>query len=183
MRYVLDDLDINNFVHAWLRHLSTGDPEAADLLHAATADSFSGGLFLLRNIGPQKRTSFAATEQLILYAVLAVYQDPTLPWTRQSWQGTRHHIQHAFAHANTLGRSKVAIALLTRAAKRSTTDPSPGSSPMSSDPSVDDPARLAARNKKTVGTFNRDVDAARLLDPTISLDSLLGEEGRKTEDV
>ena len=79
MRYTLDDLDINNFVHAWLRHLATGSPEAVHLLHAATDDPFSGGCFLLRNVGPQKRTSFAATEQLILYAVLAVYQDPPCP--------------------------------------------------------------------------------------------------------
>lgn len=170
MLYILGDLDINNFVHAWLRHLATGTPQAADLLHAATVDPFSGGLFLLRNIGPQKRTSFAATEQLILYAILTVYQDPTLPWTQQPWQGTHHHVQHAFAHANALGRAGVAAALLTRPDERSS-QPSPGSHPPPSSSSVDDPARPAAYGPKSVGTFDRDVDAATLLDPTISVDS------------
>ncbi|NYF16530.1 hypothetical protein HDC37_001355 [Microbacterium sp. AK009] len=182
MLYILGDLDINNFVHAWLRHLATGTPEAADLLHAASVDPFCGGLFLLRNIGPQKRTSFAATEQLILYAVLTVYQDPTLPWTQQPWQGTHHHVQHAFAHANTLGRAGVAAALLTRTAERSSR-PSPGSRPPPPGSSVDDPPRPTAFEQETVSTFDRDVDAATLLDPTISVDSALKDQSPRAEDL
>lgn len=163
MRYTLDDLDINNFVHAWLRHLATGSPEAVHLLHAATDDPFSGGCFLLRNVGPQKRTSFAATEQLILYAVLAVYQDPALPWTRQPWQGINHHVQQTFAHANTLGRSGVAATLLTRGTERGTSRAGADRRSPPSRHCEDDPSQQITSNQQTADTFDRDIAAATLL--------------------
>lgn len=182
MRYILDDLDINNFVHAWLRHLATGNPEAVTLLLAATDDPFSGGCFLLRNVGPQKRTSFAATEQLILYAVLTVYQDPALPWTRQAWQGTNHHVQHAFTHANTLGRSGVAAALLTRVTERDTTRTAADNSSPTTGRGDNERPQRATSNQETVQAFNRDIEAAILLAPTLRLDGILADnDGRATE--
>lgn len=175
VRYGLGDLDIDLFVRAWLRHLATGTVARSDLLAAAAEDSPSGGYFLISNVGPKPGFAFAATEQLVLYSVLAVYQDMDLRWVEQPWQGTDHHLRHAFAYANQLGRSGVARVLLERIAERSTRPPAPAS-PLLPAPVGDDLAERAAHDRAVAGTIDRDIQAARLLDPTLSLDRLLLED-------
>lgn len=179
VRYALGDVDVDTFVRAWLRHLAAGNMVRRDLLHAATLDDpAAGGHFLISNVAAGRGFAFAAEEQLVLYAVLAVYQDDDLRWVEQPWQGTEHHLQHAFAYANRLGREGVARVLLERVVERSTIHwpPSPDPlSPVARPPTS--PAQLAAHDREVAETVNRDIRAAALLAPHLSLDTIfLGDD-------
>jgi hypothetical protein len=178
LQFFLDDLDVDDFVHAWSRHLATGRVTARDLLTAAIDDAAAGGYFLISNVGPKAGFAFPAKEQLVLYAVLAVYQDVDLRWMDEPWQGTDRHVQQAFAYANQLGRSGVARVLLERVAERSATHrPPPPQDPLLPAPSGDSPGDLAAYDRAVAAAIDRDIRAAAVLDPNLSLDSiLLGED-------
>lgn len=176
LRYVLGDFDIDLYVQAWLRHLATGNVARWDLLHAAADDPPSGGLFLISNVGIKPGFTLAAQEQLVLYAVLAVYQDLDLRWVEQPWEGIDHHLRNAFVYANELGRSGIARVLLERIVERSTT-PQPPENPLVPAPSPADPGQLAAHDREVAVAVDQDIRAATLLDPGLSLDSiLLGQE-------
>lgn len=116
----------------------------------------------------------------MLYAVLTVYQDMDLRWVDGPWRGIDHHLQHAFAYANDLKRSGVARVLLERIAERSITpQPLPESRllPATSEAA---PAKLVAHDRNLAEAVNRDIRAAALLDPTLSLDAiLLGNKPRE----
>lgn len=173
MRYTLDDLDIDSFVQAWLRHLSTGNVVRWDFLHAAADDPPSGGFFLISNVGLKPGAAFPTREQLVLYAVLTAYQDVDLRWVEQPWEGIDHHLQRAFAYANQLGRSGVARVLLERIAERSTTSHRPPRHPLLPTQSAETPAELAAEDRAVAEAIDHDIRAAALLDPDLSLDSIL----------
>lgn len=173
MRYVLDDLDVNGYVQAWLRHLATGDVARQDLLLAAAEDPPSGGYFLISNVGLRPGFASAATEQLVLYAVLTVYQDMDLCWVERPWQGIDHHLQRAFAYANDLERTGVARVLLERIAERSTAPQLPSHNPLLPAPSPAYPAKLAAHDRAVAEAIDRDIRAAVRLAPRLSLDTIL----------
>ncbi|NYF16537.1 hypothetical protein HDC37_001362 [Microbacterium sp. AK009] len=90
----------------------------------------------------------------------------------QPWESIDQHLAHAFEYANKLGRSGVARVLLERIADRSTAPRLP-EYPLLPAPSPGNPAKLAAHDRQVAFAVDRDIRAAALLDPDISLDSIL----------
>lgn len=109
-----------------VRMLTRSHPKIAGMLESARTDllafaEFPSPHWRQINLGLKPGFAFAAKEQLVLYAVLTVYQDMDLRWVDGHWRGIDHHLRHAFAYANDLKRSGVARVLLERIAERSIT--------------------------------------------------------------
>lgn len=164
-RYQLGDLDVDRFVRRWLGSLDDSEVVGRELQDFARDNPAFGGYFLISNVGPQAVAVDASVGELILYAVLATYQNAGFPDTTR-WNGAAAHLDAAFAYANRLGRSAVASRLLTTVVNRSMTPPPPRAS-------GEHPAELAAYDREAAALSNRDIRAALLLDPTLSLDNLL----------
>ena len=156
-RYQLEDLDIDAFAKNWLEGLNDDGAEMRSLVDEKPD---MGPYFMMANIAPRGVDPSASTEELVLFAVLAAYQDVVHSGQRRErrWEGTTAHLDAAFNYANEIGRAGVAARLLK---------------------SLDnDPARIAAHEQDMARILDRDIRAARLLDPSLSVDVFLLEDAR-----
>lgn len=176
-RFSLAGFDVDAFAHSWLDFLDTPAAASRGLLAEAGDDDMLGPVFMMANIGSRAVDVSATESEMIVYAVLAAYQNERYP-DRPSWtrQGTRGHLDAAFAHATRLGRTGVAKNLLLSVLRFGRQDIGNSSSRSASSATGGHTARTAAHEQEMAHIANRDIRAAALLDPALSIDSLLLDE-------
>ena len=175
-RYQLEDLDIDAFAKNWLEGLNDDGAEMRSLVDEKPD---MGPYFMMANIAPRGVDPSASTEELVLFAVLAAYQDVVHSGQRRErrWEGTTAHLDAAFNYANEIGRAGVAARLLKSVVRRGKDED--GLSRRLTARSLDnDPARIAAHEQDMARILDRDIRAARLLDPSLSVDVFLLEDAR-----
>jgi len=181
--YLFAGRNLETFVTLWLTRVLQEDAPTRGLLEHVDEGYDYGGHFLMANIGPQATDPTASEETLLLYAVLATYQNDGFPGA-DVWRGEEWHVHRAFAHARKLGASDAASNLLRRSAQASTREPVPAFESMLKSSLGHDPARRAAHDRTMASIADRDIRAARFLDPAQSVDDFLfGVSDNGPEDV
>ncbi|WP_158885087.1 hypothetical protein [Amycolatopsis anabasis] len=173
--YTVGGVDLSDFANSWLPSLERDDAPARSLLDHIEEGYDYGAHFMMANIGPQAVDPSAGKEVLLLYAVLAVFQNDEFPGCREGWQGTAKHLERAFKHAKRLGDRGLAKTLLRELADRSKRDRAPMFEDMLAQSMGHAPARIAAHDRNMANILSRDVRAAKLLDPSASVDDFLLE--------
>lgn len=169
--------DLGSYVSTWLQEVQRPDARARGLLEEIAEGYDYGGYFLMANIAPRAVNPEADDETLMLYAVMAVYQDAAF-LDADIWLGEEHHVRRAFSYARELTPTGVATSLLKQLARRSTREPYPPAERMLAHSLNNDPSRQAAHDRDMASITNRDIRAAGLLDPSLSIDDFLTPDGR-----
>lgn len=171
--YRLDDIDINEFAHEWLERLNGDDASMRGLMENARSGSELGPAFMMANIAPQVVSLEASAEELVLFAVLAAFQNARFPGRpRGSWENPAAHLDAAFAYANELGRSGVAKNLLSEVVRHGQ-DSDGVSDRLTASSLGNDVGRIAAHEQEMAHLLNREIRAAALLDPSLSIETIL----------
>lgn len=171
LRYQLDDLDLDAFARDWLDGLES---DGASMRSLVVDKPDMGSYFMMANIAPRAVEPSASGEELALFAVLSAFQDAVHSGVRprERWRGTAYHLDSAFKYANEIGRSGVAASLLQSVVGRGR-DESGLSERLTARSLGNDPAKIAAHEQDMAHIVDRDIRAARLLDPSQSIDALL----------
>ena len=118
--YILGHHDISAFTTRWLREVQTiADSPAGGLAQLATTDTygenaFYGQAFLMQHVGPRVVEGKGSDDELVLYAVLATYQQSGVV-DGGSWPGFVAYVAEAFAYCEQLGERVVGEQLRARA--------------------------------------------------------------------
>lgn len=178
--YVLAGINLLPFVEGWVSDLEAGGGHSHGLLDYAHGDCdveqrYSyGGHFLMSNIGPRATKPTASPEELLLFAVLAVYQDADFPGANPAvWEGERQHLLYAFAYAHELGEAEMASRLCAHVHRRSARPRPAQYDAMLRRSLNNDPAQMADHDQKMAEIDSRSFRAAALLDPHTDFDSQL----------
>lgn len=173
-RYQLEDLNVDDFAKKWLEGLSDDGAEMRSLVDEKPD---MGPYFMMANIAPRGVDPSASAEELVLFAVLAAYQDAVHSSQRRErrWEGTTAHLEAAFNYAREIGRAGVAASLLKSVVRRGM-DEDGLSRRLTASALDNDPARIAAHEQDMAHILERDIRAARLLDPSLSVDAFLLED-------
>ncbi|MBF4629587.1 hypothetical protein [Curtobacterium flaccumfaciens] len=167
--YAVDDLDVNEFVLTWLSQLDENEVFQRQAADAPDVAPF----FMMANITPLVGAPDAQREALVLYAVLATFQHANFPGRPESaWSGPEPHLEAAFAYANELGSAAIARGLLS-SVQRATEKPDSTFNWLRNRSLDDDPGRIAAHEQQIADIRSRDIRAAAVFDPTLSLDDVL----------
>ncbi|CAM3309242.1 hypothetical protein PSET11_02474 [Arthrobacter ulcerisalmonis] len=174
---VIAGRDITAFVSEWSAMLTSGGGEARGL-HDLALDGdepgyFYGSAFLMRNIAARAMEPTATEEELLLFAVLAVFQDDKFPGVDPDhWDGIEAHLNTAFAHFNELGEKEAARKLRMEVVNRSLREDPPLWKELKNSRPLD-PAREALHDQDMASIDQRSFRAARLLDPEGNFDDEL----------
>lgn len=175
MPFVLDDLDVSDYVERWLAWVESSKARGrATLLRRKPVKYEMGSTFMMANIAPQAAAADSPEADLLLYAVLASFQNARFPGHDGPWPAARVHLEQAFEHARELGRSGVARNLLRNLADQSR-EADAFNDMMLAKAFDGDAGKLAAHDADMAVIRDRDVRAAALLDPSITLDQILLE--------
>jgi hypothetical protein len=169
--YVLAGVNLREFVASWLSDLIAGDDQMQGLLiEAETAPDVEnrysyGASYVMAQIAPRAVKETATTNELLLFAVMAVYQGAEYPGTDPThWDGLEAHIEQAFGYARSIGESEMAKRLRRDVIRRSEEDP-PAAYVKSLNRSLKhDPAKIAAHERE-MASIHRNIRAAAVLDP------------------
>lgn len=164
--------ELGDFVSGWLQTVQREDAPSRGLLQHVGEDYDCGGHFLMANIAPEATDPAATDETLLLYAVMAAYQNDGFPGSGR-WQGEEDHVRRAFEHSRALGSARVASNLLKRIAERSTRERNPDFERMLRRSMDNDAARIAGHDREMASINDRDIRAARLLDASLSVDQFI----------
>ena len=176
MSFVLDDLDVSDYVDRWLAWVESPEARGRSTLLRRQPVSFAiGSAFLMSHIAPEAMAPESTDPELILYSVLAAFQNARFPGQAGPWPEARAHLELAFGYARELGRAGVARNLLRDLADESRKAPDDFNEKMLAKSFNGDAAKLAAHDADMATIRDRDVRAAALLDPTASLDEFLLE--------
>jgi hypothetical protein len=170
--YVLAGVNLREFVASWLSDLIAGDDQMQGLLtEAETAPDVEnrysyGASYVMAQIAPRAVKETATTNELLLFAVMAVYQDAEYPGADPTrWDGFEAHIKQAFGYARSIGEREMAKRLRRDVIRRSEEGP-PVAYVKSLNRSLKhDPAKIAAHEREMASIHHRSIRAAAVLDP------------------
>jgi hypothetical protein len=172
--YKVGDTDMGPFVRQWLGYLKSGGGESRTFIDLMQANErrgdahFYGSTFLMANIAPSAAATDATPKELILFAVLALYQEPNAD--DREWNGLEGYVEDAFVYFQNLGPTGAAEALIQQMVDRSL-EPN--------DPMIEwlrgqkGPASKAEHERKMASIHERTLRAAHALDPTVTFDDMM----------
>jgi hypothetical protein len=170
--YLLAGVNLRTFVAQWVTDLEAGGSQMRGLLeHAATdpiaSERYSyGAHYVMANIAPCAARPDASSEELLLYAVMQVYQDADFPDANlQVWDGEEAHVRRAFAYFHTVGEREAARRLRNEVIRRSLRERPSALEEMLRRSMQDDLGRRAAHDREMASLDARSLRAAKLLDP------------------
>lgn len=175
---VIAGRDITTFVSEWSAILASGGGEASGLYDLAVGDDvdsgyFYGSAFLMRNIAARACEPTASEEELLLFAVLAIFQGNNFPGVDPShWDGVEAHLRSAFAYFKEIGEAEAARQLRMEVVNRSLREDPPLWKELKNNKPLD-PAREASHDQDMASIDQRSFRAAHLLDPEGDFDSEL----------
>lgn len=178
--YVVAGVNLRAFVADWVSDLESGGGQMRGLLEHADGDPQVGDRYeygahyLFANIGPRATEPTAMREELLLFAVMAVYQDAGFPGAdRTLWDGEEAHVRRAFAYFHKIGEREAARRLRADVIRRSLRERPRELEEMLRRSMNNDPARVAAHDREMASIDSRGFRAAELLDPDGDFDSEL----------
>jgi len=178
--YVIASVNLRAFVADWVSDLESGGGQMRGLLEHARSDPQVGeryeygAHYPFANIGPRATEPTATPEELLLFAVMAVYQDADFPGAdRTVWDGEEAHVRRAFAYFHELGEQEAARRLRADVIRRSLRQRPPELEKLLRRSMNDDPARIAAHDRDMAWIDSRSFRAVELLDPDGDFDSEL----------
>ncbi|MEU4418700.1 hypothetical protein [Nocardia salmonicida] len=178
--YNLAGFDLGPAITAWLDDIIKGGGVGRTLLEHAIAnthpgdDLFYSATFLMGNVAPDAADPEATPEVLLIYAVLTIHQNSIPKETPGLWHGFEGYVRDAFERVQAMGRTSAAEALL-RPMIQNSTAPNQDLQWMrrAANP---DPAKYADHERHMASIWERNVRAAKILDPAVDLDDLLLRE-------
>lgn len=162
-------VDLQGFVENWLSEaLDDPDPRLLREAEARPDDGATlGAAFLMRTLAPLLWEEEGTREQLILFGTLAVYQHGR---NSRRWNGCVQYVEAAFDHLHEIGEAEAARQLVTEANMDAVDDDAIRSRNETTSRWRDsDPARLARYDQTMAAASNRELRAARALDPTVNI--------------
>lgn len=166
----LEDIDVDRFARQWLEGLDSDTASSRGLLDYKGM----GPYFMMSNIGPRAVEPDSSADELVLYAVLAAFQNADFPGrNEEAWDSAEGHLDAAFRYANSIGRTGVSRSLLAVAVRRATRERGGFSDQLTAASLKNDAAQIAAHEQEMAHILDRDVRAAYLLDPGVSIDELI----------
>jgi hypothetical protein len=173
---VIAGRDITTFVSEWSAVLTSGGGEARGLYDLAVGDDsgyFYGSAFLMRNIAARATVPTATEDELLLFAVLVVFQLSGFPGVDPNrWEGVEAHLRSAFAYFKEIGETEAARKLRMDVVNRSLREDPPLWKELKNSKPLD-PAREALHDQDMASIDQRSFRAAHLLDPDGDFDSEL----------
>jgi hypothetical protein len=170
--YVLAGVNLREFAASWLSDLIAGDGQMQGLLkEAETAPDVEnrygyGASYVMAKIAPRAVKETATTNELLLFAVMAVYQDAEYPCADPThWDGFEVHIEQAFGYARSIGEREMAKRLRLDVIRRSEEEPPAAYVKMLNGSLKNDPAKIAAHEREMASIHHRSIRAAAVLDP------------------
>lgn len=177
--YVISGVNLRPFVIGWLADLDSGGGLARDLLELINdscdpASRYSYGAYMMMaNIAPRALSEDASDAVMLFYAVMAIYQQGDCPNADQRhFDGFGSHVERAFDYFWTLGAAEAARRLADDVIRR-----------MHPGPDIveeiqrrhreKNPGKSAYYERRMAETSQRDLRAAKLLDPGIDFDAMV----------
>lgn len=175
-KWVVTGLEIGAFVRDWLAMLGGDSASMRGLLDHADEDYSYGALFMMANIGPRASEPAAEREDLLLYGVLAAYQNDGFAGAPDEWLGIETHLENAFAYAEELTSKGVAENLLRRVVEQTSRARPAEFTELTARSRKNDSARAAAHEQEMAGLNTRDLRAAELFDSSVNIDDMMWSE-------
>jgi hypothetical protein len=179
--YIVAGRDLSPFVSEWLAEVAADVDSGPSLLDAATeaneernsdSEYLFNATFLYSRIGPRAAEPEASPEELLLAAVLAVYQHEHGLFRGMHWASQSDHVGRAFRFAQETGDSGMARKLIEDVLRRGERSPE-GYEIIRSKNAATDPAKAAYWEAQMAHLDQRELRAAALFDPTADFDSHL----------
>lgn len=173
---VIAGRDITAFVSEWSTVLTSGGGEARglyDLAFRKDSGYFYGSAFLMRNIAARACQPAATEDEMLLFAVLAIFQGDDFPGVDPKlWEGVDAHLKSAFTYFEKVGAKEAARKLRMEVVQRSLREDPPVWKELK-DSNPLDPAQEALHDQDMASIDQRSFRAANLLDPEGDFDSEL----------
>lgn len=133
-----------------------------------------GAHYMLANIAPRATRPDSTSQELLLFPVLAVYQDADWPGADPNgWDGEAAHLRRALEYFHELGDREAARRLRADVIRRSLRERPQELDWLLHRPLQNDPARIAAQETEMTSIDLRRFRAAELLDPDGDFDAEL----------
>lgn len=178
--YLIAGIDMRPFVTDWLANLESGGGEMRGLLEHALHDPqlsarYSYGAdYMSANIAPRATPPDSTPEELLLFAVMAVYHDADCPGADpKAWDGEAAHLHRALEYFHEIGDREAARRLRAAVIRRSLRERPTELDWLLNRSLNNDPARIAAHEREMASIDLRSFRAAELLDPDGDFDAEL----------
>jgi hypothetical protein len=176
---VIAGVNLRPFVLDWLADLSDGGGLGRSLLEEIN-DPYEpdsrysyGGYMMMTNIAPLAVPNDASDEVLLFYAVMTTYQQAGWPEAdRRKFDGFLPHVERAFAYFQTVGDTEAARRLAADVILRMGPEPE-ALERIRRHHREKNPEKSAYYERKMAEISQRDVRAAKLLDPGIDFDAMV----------
>jgi hypothetical protein len=165
--YVVAGRDLRRFVAVWLDQVQTADSTQHPIVSAVAEEpdpkqqAFYGGVALMSFIGPRVWGEAGSDEELLLFAVLAVYglRDDV------PWEGYESRVQRAFEFMHEIGEIEAARRLRQEIVDKDKDEEWQTITNLLRGTSHKDPAEIAVHEQEMAKATRRDLRAAAVLDP------------------
>jgi hypothetical protein len=183
--YLIAGRDLEWFVNEWLAAVALDDHEKS-LLDAASEAGKDGNFdseylfnaaYLYSQIGPRAAEHESSPEELLLAAVLAVYQNENSLFRGMRWVSQTEHVARAFRFARETGDAGMAQKLIAHVLRRGEDRPE-GWKVIQTGNAEKDPAKAAYWDGKMAELDQRELRAAALFNPNVDFDRALLDPGR-----
>lgn len=179
--YVIPGVNLRPFVIDWLADLNSGGGIMRGLLKAGPRYSY-GGHMMMANIGPRAESDDASDEVTLFYAVMVTYQQAGWPGADpERFDGFTPHVGRALDYFRTVGETEAARRIIVGVISQMNPGPEAWEK-ITRRPREDNPAESAYWDRKMAEIAQRDIRAARRLDPDIDFDAMLLTMGHESGD-
>lgn len=172
-RFIVAGRDLETFITTWFEDLRSGGGESRDLI-----DNFENMemLFLMANIARRAAQPDASDEELLLFSALAVareyFREERMEPVIAGWGGMWKYICDAFDYLHEVGNEEAAL-ILVKSVLRGMQTQSEEEQFLRSVWSNKEPGERAAHERYIAEIKQRELRAARLLDPTVDVDAVM----------
>jgi len=171
-RFIVAGRDLETFVTAWFEHLRAGGGQVRGLLEDDDMEPF----FLIANIASRAARPDASDEELLLYSALAVardyLKDQRITPVIDGWDGMWEFVCECFDHLHEIGEDEAALALAKSVLSDLQVVPEYEAFKRRMAAKKTD-AEIAAHEQEMAEIKQRELRAARLLDPSIDFDAII----------
>jgi hypothetical protein len=179
--YVIAGVNLRPFVIDWLADLNSGGGIMRGLLKAGPHYGY-GGHMMMANIGPRAEPDDASDEVTLFYAVMVTYQQAGWPGADpERFDGFTPHVERAFDYFHTVGETEAARRITVGVISQMSPGPEAWEK-ITRHHRENNPAESAYWDRKMAEISQRDIRAARRLDPDIDFDAMMLAMGHESGD-
>jgi hypothetical protein len=169
--YVIAGVNLRSFARDWPADLDSGGGIMRGLLEAGPRYSY-GAHMMMANIAPRAEPNDASHEVTLFFAVMTTYQQAGWPGADpEHFDGFTPHVERAFAYFRTVGETDAARRIIVGIINQIAPESEAWQKIMRR--REENPAESAYWDRKMAELSQRDIRAARLLDPDIDFDAMM----------